>query len=163
MTPSGGEPSELGLSPAAMLASCRGDAAFLGDLRQLLDQAELAVVEHQPSCRACGRCCRFDFMEHRLYLSTGELALLTEQPPPAPLQALRCPYQVDHQCAARRVRPLGCRTFFCDVSLRESCRNLHERFHARIVRLHEQHNVPYLYMELTAGLAQAAGIDHAEP
>ena len=159
MTPPDKEPSGLHVSAAAMLGSCRGNEAFLGDLRQVLDQAELAVADHQPSCRACGRCCQFDLTEHRLYVSTGEVALLGEQPPPGPLQPLRCPYQADNQCTARRVRPLGCRTFFCDVNLRDSCRGLYERFHGQIVRLHERHNVPYLYMELTAGLAQAAGTD----
>ena len=66
-----------------------------------------------------GTCCKLNLRDHRLYVSVGELALLTLESPPAPQRAWRCHClsQVGPECTAYRRRPLGCRVFFCRKKL----------------------------------------------
>ena len=42
----------------------------------------------------------------------------------------RCPYQQGNRCGARRVRPLGCRTYFCQAEARAGG----ERIYAEALR-----------------------------
>ena len=67
---------------------CRRDRRFLDELAEILRRAEASLADGEPTCEACGRCCRFEQFGHRLYVSTGELALLCLSPPnvsPIPL------------------------------------------------------------------------------
>jgi Fe-S-cluster containining protein len=129
------------------------DRPFLDALRALGRRADRAAAG--ATCRACGACCHFDRAGHRLYLSIGELALLASAPAPRPQQLARgrCPYQVAARCAARRRRPLGCRTYFCESPDRQAAQDRHERLHAAVRGLHEAFGVPYRYVELTAALS----------
>ena len=107
------------------------------------------------SCLGGGGCCRFDLAGHRLYVSIGELALLTRQPPgrrePAPL---RCPYQDGPRCTARARRPLGCRVFFCRRKEGGAPARTYEDCHALIRRLHDRYGAHYAYLELTGALRE---------
>ena len=47
---------------------------------------------------------------------------------------------------------MGCRTFFCDPSVQDRSAGVYESAHQSIRRLHDQHGIPYHYVELTAGL-----------
>ena len=94
-------------------------AACLDEVERVYAEldAELAALGH--ACRACGECC--DLVRHgfRLYLSTLELALIRDRcriDRLPPQQDGRCGFQAaDGRCTIHRVRPLGCRTFFCDT------------------------------------------------
>ena len=131
---------------------CRRDEAFLADLAEILRQADAATTSN--TCRACGQCCHFEEFGHRLYVSTGELALLTAVEPPGPCRPGRCPYQVGSRCTARQRRSLGCRVFFCDEAGGETSAELYEKHHGQIRRLHARSRMDYHYVELTAALAQ---------
>lgn len=132
---------------------CSRDAGFLSGLRDIYRLVDAAVALRAAVCLQDGICCRFDLVDHRLYLSAGELALLTERPPPrGPSGPGRCPYQVGSRCAARRRRPLGCRVFFCDPNETEWSHATCERFHREIRALHERRRLPYAYVELLAGI-----------
>ena len=133
----------------AIISQTLGRAEFLDELRRILADAERAIAASDPACESCGQCCDFTRMDHRLYVSTGELALLCSQPAPRPAKLWRCPYQIDKKCLARRDRPLGCRVFFCRSPLEE---DFYEQFHRKIVQLHRQFSVPYFYTELTGAL-----------
>ena len=150
--PPGAVPGEL----ARAVAACRRNAAFLAEIGQILAEAS-ADTDQADDCRACGQCCRFAEFGHRLYVSTGELALLTLSPPPAAVQPGRCPYQTGPACTARDRRALGCRLFVCQSGSAERSAAAYERFHARIRHCHADHALPYLYVELAAGLAELAG------
>ncbi len=71
--------------------------------------------------------------------------------PPAPL---RCPYQIAGACTARDRRPMGCRVHFCRPPSEQWCEQIYERYHHAIRTLHETHDIPYRYVELTAALAE---------
>jgi hypothetical protein len=102
-------------------------------------------------CRACGDCCIFEQAEHRLYASTGELTLLTSVPPPQPPAILRCAYQRNSVCSARDRRPLGCRIYFCEDTASLFIKTCYEEYHREIGLLHNRHDVPYRYVEVTEG------------
>ncbi len=122
---------------------------FMESLREILSQADDAIAEKAPECLGCGKCCDFKKMDHRLYVSTGELALLSTAQPSKPAELLQCPYQVESKCTARNNRPLGCRAYFCKSNLPD---DFYEHFHNKIQKLHQTFQVPYRYMELTQAL-----------
>jgi Fe-S-cluster containining protein len=95
-------------------------------------------------------------MDHLLYVSTGELSLLSQVPPSArpPYRRLHCPYQVGPRCTAYDRRPLGCRVFSCQDRPAAWRQAVYEEFHLAIRQLHDGHRLPYRYVELTAALRE---------
>ena len=128
---------------------------FLAALSEIYARLGAEIDAAGAECDRCGRCCDFARADHRLYVSTGELALLTRRMPPADgaVGPLRCPYQVSGRCGARDGRPLGCRIFFCTPPADQSWQDIYERYHRAVRDLHDQHGLPYTYVELTAALA----------
>ncbi|MFP4054078.1 MAG: hypothetical protein ACLFV7_09465 [Phycisphaerae bacterium] len=136
------------------IARIQGSPLVLRALMDVYAAVDAEVASRGAACEGDGRCCRFDLVGHRLYVSPVELALLTLEEPPAPQQAtrLRCPYQVGAACTARRRRPLGCRTYFCCEDSTWS-NELYEGYHARIRQIHDRAELDYWYSELTASVA----------
>ena len=129
------------------------NACFLRQLREILTAADAAIASCGAICRQCGKCCSFAKMDHQLFVSTGELALLTTMNPPCAPAPLRCPYQVDSACTARDLRPLGCRIYYCDPTTTASFSDIYEQYHRRILFLHRRFgSIYYYYTELTSGL-----------
>ncbi|MHC4985451.1 MAG: hypothetical protein ACYTFO_04770, partial [Planctomycetota bacterium] len=105
------------------------------------------------TCMGGGTCCRFDIADHRLFVTTAELAyLLAEGPAPQPARPQRCPYQVGPRCTARAARPLGCRVYFCSPRASQAINALYDRFHALISCLHNELDIDYQYVELGEAL-----------
>ncbi len=129
-----------------------GNSSALESLRAILASAQEEVESLAIPCRACGKCCDFAAMDHRLFVSTAELALLAVEPPPSPAEPLHCPYQQGGLCSARQRRPLGCRVFYCDSASQTRLNELYERYHQWIVALHQEWDIPYLYGEMTSWL-----------
>jgi len=139
---------------AADLALCQADERLFERLRDIYARLEAEIDDAGVDCHACGRCCYFESIDHRLFVSTGELALLVSEPPgpgymPLPL---RCRYQVGPQCTARDRRPLGCRVFFCSQGA--WCAETYEKHHRDIRAAHDERRLPYRYVELTATIAE---------
>jgi hypothetical protein len=147
---------------------CAADAGFLAGLERILGQADRAATERRLECRQCGNCCRFEQFGHRLYVTAGELALMLKlagstaparsTPRGGPRQAGLCPHQDQARCLARAGRSLGCRLFFCDPSANAWFCDAYEGFHRQIKLLHAAHSLPYVYVELTAALADLASV-----
>ena len=120
--------------------------AFDG-LKALYAELDAEIGSAAAACRACGRCCDFTTHEHVLYVTELERAFLKAHcgagdaaAPPG-----RCPHQAGAVCAARDVRPLGCRTFFCDAAVGGRGRELHEAFHRRLAPLREASGLTLSY------------------
>jgi Fe-S-cluster containining protein len=160
MLPWSEAPAECEVTLAGAVGLCQADEHFLASLRDLYDGADRAIASTGAICAGGGACCRFDLMDHRLYLTAGELALLVHRHPADAIESDlgRCPYQLGPRCTARRDRPLGCRTFFCDRTRESATRQIHEEFHTRITLLHQRHCLPYRYAELLAGLMQLSAV-----
>ncbi|MCD4825221.1 MAG: YkgJ family cysteine cluster protein [Phycisphaerae bacterium] len=148
----GNSAAEAAFRQAVLQAA--GNGPFLDQLGEILHQGDLALAEYRPACRGCGICCDFAKMDHRLYVSTGELALLTRAGESATPAELRCPYQAGANCTAREFRPLGCRMFFCDANLTDTHEAIYEKFHGEIRLLHHRFDIEYFYVELTAALCR---------
>lgn len=147
---------ESSMSLPQQVRTCAANPAFLSAIQLLYRAVDEQIAALAPHCRGCGGCCHFDLAGHRLYVSTGELALLLRTPPavtnPPPL---RCPYQVGAQCRAREYRPLGCRTYFCDRKLTNSIQDIYENSHIQLRLLHQNHYMPYTYAEMTHSVMQS--------
>ena len=128
--------------------------AALEEIYRRVD-ADIAAAATATTCLGGGACCRFDLAGHRLYVSTAELALLTQQQPwrRGECQRLRCPYQAGPRCTARPLRPLGCRVFFCRCGEGEEDR-AYETYHGLIRQLHDNCGAHYAYLELTEALRE---------
>jgi len=154
MPPGDDAPAEP-LNIARAVRLCQADETFVPALRQLYRAVDAETAASGLTCMGGGACCKFDLADHRLYLSTGELALLTAEPPPGPLgRPGRCPYQLGPRCLGRDRRPLGCRTFFCAPRGQDVRVRLYEAYHRQIRSLHERRWLPYAYVELTSTLSQ---------
>ena len=126
---------------------------FLEELQKILDDTDVSVSRLEPICKACGKCCHFAEMSHRLYASTGEIALLVRDNTPHLRGPLTCPYQKDDICTKRKFRPLGCRTFFCEEhqknNVTTALQDIYENSHRKITELHTRYEICYQYCELT--------------
>jgi Fe-S-cluster containining protein len=132
-------------------------------VQQVYADLQAQIDARRPVCNTSGRCCRFEEFGHRLYVTTLELAAfvyeLETRSWPASLEDNRkawdgtgCPFQVAGQCGVHAIRPFGCRIFFCDASSTQWQQEQYEQFHARLKRLHEGLNVPYLCVEWRCAL-----------
>jgi Fe-S-cluster containining protein len=149
-----------GDGPPEAVRLCLRDERFLAGIRGLYEEVDRRTAGSGAHCLGGGACCKFDRTGHRLYLTMGELAILTQVPPPpdgaAALHAgrRRCPYQVQGRCRAYARRPLGCRVYFCRPADPQTPGRTYEEFHARLALLHRRFARPYLYTELTAALKE---------
>ena len=149
---------------AASRTDVRGAVARVyGELGREIDA-------RRPMCVSSGRCCRFEEYGHRLYVTTLELAAfvagLDSQSAPSGWDGTGCPFQVAKLCSVHAIRPFGCRMFFCDATSTQWQNERYEQFHGQLKRLHEELNVPYLYVEwrqALAALGLAGGRDVGEP
>ena len=144
-------------------------------LRALYAELDADIAARGPTCWQSGRCCRFARFDHRLYVTGLEIAWFLEQRPVAAQSEIRnqkseitalpilhdgveaCPYQRDNLCTTHAIRPLGCRIFFCQQGTEQWQQELYETYLARLRRLHDEHGLPYRYMDWLHGLLAAAG------
>ncbi len=116
---------------------------------------DAAVAARAPACLNRGDCCRFDAYDHRLYVTTVELAYfvrgLREQWRPADDRGA-CPFQIAGLCAARSHRPMGCRVFFCDPAAQTWQNAEYERLLAELKTICEAFDVDYRYVEWLSAL-----------
>jgi Fe-S-cluster containining protein len=137
------------------LASIVAAAAQRPEARAAVDalyrSVQQEIDQRRPLCIISGRCCRFEEFGHRLFVTTLELARFVHETGainlPQNWDGTGCPFQRAKLCTVHPIRPFGCRMFFCDATSTEWQNDAYERFHAELKRLHDQLNVPYLYME----------------
>lgn len=142
------------LASAVRQAQDRPDVAAA--VAELYESVEAEIARRRPLCVVSGRCCKFDEYGHNLFVTTMELAAFMgdykrTSITPRPAEG-GCPFQQSRLCGVHRFRPMGCRLFFCDASSTQWQHDQYEQFHARLKRLHESLEVPYVYMEWRAAL-----------
>lgn len=151
------------------------DERIQAAIASIYHEVSVAIERERPHCLASGHCCHFDAFGHDLFVTAIETAwfitsqeddleedssrhslpLLTttedhERTPPAasdraPVRV--CPWLDGRLCGARAVRPLGCRTYFCDPRAAAWSEPLHESMHGRLRQLHERFDIAYRYDE----------------
>lgn len=131
------------------------DEYLCAELEAIYDEVRREVASNKPVCVASGRCCRFEEYGHRLYVTGFEaaytLARLTSALTRGALDAAKeaggCPFQVENLCTVHAIKPLGCRTYYCDETAQEWQKDLTERMLGKIRALHDRHGLEYRYGE----------------
>lgn len=148
------------------------------ELEGIYAKASAAIAERKPVCVQSGRCCHFEAYGHRLYVTGVEAAYTvsrvgkstTDAAEPATVVAPislpvigaarargDCPYLEGNLCTVHGIKPLACRTYFCDATAQEWQRELLERLLGEIKSLHERHGIAYRYGEWRSMLEMFAG------
>jgi len=136
-------------------------------LRALYESLDADIAGRGPTCWLSGKCCHFDSYGHRLYATGLEIAWLLAQLDDAAWNRLAaadlpqldgCPFQMNRQCSAHAIRPLGCRVFFCDPTAKDWQNPVYESHLQSLRELHEQHDLPYAYMEWRHGLDEVTAV-----
>ena len=157
-----------------MVAADASEADLVRSWLEAVDRPEIAdrleaiyamiadqVAARSPASVASGRCCNFEQYGHRLYVTGLEAAWcvrrLDEDSPPLTRDAVvearargGCPFQVGTLCGVHTIKPVGCRTYFCDPTSQAWQEALTERAHAMVRALHVSTGTPYRYMEWRA-------------
>ena len=145
--------NEMALADAVKLAAARGEVVEA--VRGIYTELQQEIERRRPACAISGRCCRFEEYGHRLYVTTIELAAFVaglDQKPSDQWDGTGCPFQQGKLCGVHRIRPFGCRAFFCDPTADQWQQEQYERFHAKLKAMHGALGVPYYYVEWRAGL-----------
>jgi len=125
------------------------------------------VDARRPVCTTSGRCCNFESYGHRLYVTGLEAAWctlrlgkanqdLSTQSVEDALARGGCPFQAGLLCGAHEIKPVGCRTYYCDTTAQEWQEALTERAHGMVRALHASVGATYRYMEWRAMLGLMA-------
>jgi Fe-S-cluster containining protein len=153
------------------------DPQIAAELESIYARAAAAIEARKPVCVSSGRCCHFDAYGHRLYVTGLEAAYTLSRSSPAalgggggggeadagggriPLPILTsdslsaahatgsCPFLDGTLCSVHTIKPLACRTFYCDPTAQEWQQELTERLLGQLRALHERHNIEYRYGE----------------
>ncbi len=130
---------------------------FLDDVAVVYEQLDRRVSSRQPVCINRGLCCKFKDYDHGLYVTPVELAYFVGRASQEILVdngAGQCPYHRDGVCTTRVARPGGCRIFFCDPNAQTWQPDESEDLLNTLKALHEQHKIPYAYVEWLYALEQ---------
>lgn len=136
-------------------------------LRDMYQRVDDAIAARGPTCWISGRCCNFNAYGHRMYVTGVEIVwVLKKATEPSSHKATRglkvddvdlqgaCVFQINGMCSIHDIRPLGCRVFFCQEGTQGWQQELYEDFQRELRLLHDNHHLPYQYMEWRAGLKE---------
>lgn len=154
--------SDTALAHSWLAAIARPDVAQ--SLERIYASVAQEIAARAPACWASGRCCNFAKAGHRLYVTGLEAAYALHHRALAPARTALalpqltsplpiCPFLDGTLCGIHTIKPLACRTYFCDGSARGWQEDLTERALADIRALHDRAAVEYRYAEWGAMLA----------
>jgi len=124
------------------------------ELKEVYRQLEQELGTLPVRCDLRGLCCDFEKFGHVL-MATGlelEHARQTDAGPFPEEPANSCPHFRSGLCELREGRPLGCRVYFCDPAYADQMQEIAERYHRRIVEIHERHGLSYRYERFVEAL-----------
>lgn len=169
-------------SLAASWLSAASDERIAARLEAVYLMLSEQIEARGPACWASGRCCNFDKTGHRLYVTGLEAAYtvsriasperaVNDRPVFAPLPTLDaavraaetrgdCPFLDLNLCGVHRIKPLGCRVYFCDRSAETWQEELSERGLRMIRSIHDEFGLSYRYGEWRAMLRLFASAPH---
>jgi Fe-S-cluster containining protein len=116
---------------------------------QTSNNSDLAGV-----CSACGKCCDFAQLDHRLFVTTPELMYLAANLGAENIKQMitdQCPYNIRGKCSVYEHRFSGCRIFSCKGDADFQSR-LSERALKKFKSLCTDLQIPYRYTDLATAL-----------
>jgi Fe-S-cluster containining protein len=138
-----------------------GDDRLVAAVESLYRSADAVILQRDPPCWQCSRCCRFARHGHALFVTTAELACFLRRTDISRARGPiteECPFLRDapSRCAARPARPLGCRLYHCHGSAEWWQQEQYNRLHKRLRTVHIAYEIPYFYAEWLGVLRAAA-------
>jgi hypothetical protein len=143
--------------PIDVIRQTSRDPRKVQAVADLFAQVDAETKASQAACERCGECCRFATYDHRLFVTTMELAYLlarvgpVSSPPQS--QPADCIYLISEQCSIYPHRMLGCRIFLCKFHDSGVPPSSNENWHRALIKLHQAYCVPYSYVDWAVGLA----------
>lgn len=149
-------PKAPGNTSAALLA--------LASVYQRLD-TELAALG--AVCRGCGACCNFRHGQYILYASELEIEYIRDSLRREAQRSLPdsgvCPFLQRGKCKVHPVRPLGCRTFFCDPTYKVNESALYEKYRSMVAAISEKFGIPWNYQPFHGSSARSILFSEGQP
>ena len=145
-----------------MVAGCETDNQLLKRVAEIYEWLDLQTRHYNSlakGCDACGRCCDFAQLDHRLFVTTPELMYLAANLGAKnikPMTTGRCPYNVDGRCTIYKYRFAGCRIFYCKADA-DFQNGLSESALRKLKSLCTEFQIPYRYSDLATALNGFAG------
>jgi Fe-S-cluster containining protein len=140
-----------------MVAECETNSQLLKKVAEIYKWLDLQIrksVRLAGICDACGKCCDFAQLDHRLFVTTPEsmyLAANLGAENVKPMITSRCPYNIRGKCCVYEHRFSGCRIFSCKGDTDFQSR-LSERAVKKFKAICEQFQIPYRYTDLATAL-----------
>lgn len=108
-------------------------------------------------CWIRGQCCDFERNPHVLYASALEISLLLEVPIAAATGPPHlCPFWTNGKCTQHALRPIGCRTHFCDDRQNHALHELHEKYLNILGSITSQAGQEWLYLPFVTAIRTLA-------
>jgi len=145
-----------------MVAGCGTNSQLLERVAEIYDWLDLQIRRHSDlagMCRACGKCCDFERVDHRLFVTTPELTYLAANlgnENIKPMTTSRCPYNIAGKCGIYEYRFAGCRIFCCS-SVPDFQSRLSESALKKIKSICTEFQIRYRYADLAGMLNSFAG------
>ena len=142
-----------------MVAGCETEERLVRRVGEVYRWLDLQIRDNgglSDVCQACGKCCDFDNFDHRLFVTTPELMYLAAKlggEKIKPMNAGRCPYNIDGKCSIYEYRFAGCRIFCCKGSA-ESQSMLSESAVKKFKSACVEFGIAYRYLDLAAALRE---------
>lgn len=140
-----------------MVAECQINSQLLervAEIYKWLDSQIHESIHIIGICDACGKCCDFAQLDHRLFVTTPELMYLAANLGAEnikPMTTSRCPYNIRGKCSIYEHRFSGCRIFSCKGDTDFQSR-LSEGALKKFKSLCTDFQVPYRYTDLATAL-----------
>lgn len=130
-------------------------AGLRDELQAIYGELAAEISATGVVCEVSGRCCNFEKIDHVLFATIMEMAVLLERKPIGtwPTSPVLCPYWVGGKCEAREDRPLGCRVYFCDPTYEaQHASRLYETYHKRLEDLARRYHFGGEYLPMVRAL-----------
>ncbi len=114
------------------------------ELAELYAQVDAQIQSESVCCRQCGKCCDFRTNGFRLYtLELERILILQKTGSGLELIDGKCSALRDGKCSIHPVRPLGCRTQFCEACFDD----LYEQTKEKIQHIEKRASISYDYTD----------------
>ncbi len=129
---------------------------------EIYDQLDLQIRDSgnlAGACDACGKCCDFAQLDHRLFVTPPELMYLAANLSNKKIKLMttgQCPYNVGGKCTVYEYRFAGCRIFCCKGDTNFQSR-LSESTLKKLKSVCTKFQIPYRYSDLATALNGFAG------
>jgi len=140
-----------------MVAACKTNTHLLKRVAEIYNWLDSQISNNSDlagMCSACGKCCDFAQLGHRLFVTTPELMYLAANLGAEnikPMTTSQCPYNIGGKCTVYEYRFAGCRIFCCKADA-DFQSGLSESALKKFKSIYTEFQIPYRYTDLATAL-----------